>query len=75
MNFKGDTNALAFIRNNLDNTVGSLSATVRDRGKAWMEENGLDTSWIISSTKVRAVVRFIIVNGGFEITSHGPVTF
>jgi hypothetical protein len=75
MNSAGDTNALAFIRSNLDSTIGSLPAAVRNRASAWMSEKGLDTSWIVAGTKVRAVVRFIIVNGNFPIMSHSPVSF
>lgn len=75
MSGDGDNNALAFIRSNLDNTVGSLTAAVRNRASAWMTENGVDPSWIVGSTKVRAVVRYIIVNGNFPIMSHSPVTF
>jgi len=68
----GDTNVVNFIKNNLDTTVGSLSAAVRNAGQNWMTNHGLDTSWITGTTTVRQVVKFIIANGSFSIMKHGP---
>ena len=65
-----------FLANNLDSTIGSLTQAARDRIAAWMTANGnLDTTWITGPTLVRAVVKFIIVNGNFPVMGSGPVSF
>lgn len=64
-----------FVANNLDDTMNQIGATARNRMRAWMEGKGLDTSWVVNSTTVRAVVVFIVQNGNYPLLSFGPVTF
>ena len=56
------TEVKQFIANNLDTTVGNVSATIRNRVATWMQNHGLDTSWIVGTTTVRQVVAYIINN-------------
>lgn len=71
MSGEGTTNALLFIASNLDSTVGSLTAPVRNQMSTWMSNHGLDTSWIVGGTLVRAVVKFAITNGAFPVMRIG----
>jgi hypothetical protein len=71
----GDVDGFAFMQRNLDNTVSQVPVGARNRISAWMTANGIDSSWIVGATPVRAVVRFILVNGNFPIMGHGPVSF
>lgn len=73
-NGSGDSNAFAFIKRSLDDTVGQVPAAARNRISAWMSGQGLDTAWITGATKVRAVVRFILANGNFPVMQLGPVS-
>lgn len=63
---EGDGNALAFLVANLATQVSALTAAVRNRASAWMSERGIDASWIVGTTTVREVLRFIFVNNGFQ---------
>lgn len=63
----GDANIKTLIIQNLDNTVGSLSAQVRNGVKNWMQSRGLAVGWITNSTTVREVVHFVVMNLGLGI--------
>lgn len=68
--------ALSFIAQNLDATVGSLPANVRNNMSTWMTSRGLDITAITGATKVRAVVKGIINSGIFTAElDMGPVNF
>lgn len=68
-------NALQFLRANLDSVVSTLTIAQRNAVGNWMISRDIDTSWIVGSTTVRQVLKFIINNGNFQTLSYGPVTF
>lgn len=72
---ENNTNAANFLTSNLDATVGSLTAAVRNAARTWMQSKGLDTSWITNSNTVRQVMRYIAryLNVGDMITSDGRI--
>jgi hypothetical protein len=59
MDGAGQTEVINFIKNNLDSTVGSLSAAQRNAASSWLTSRGVDTSWITGTTTVRQVVHYI----------------
>lgn len=61
---------LTFIRSSLDGTVADVPVGARTRIQNWMQDKGLDTSWIVGTTTVRAVLKFIV--GGLNIS---PLAF
>jgi hypothetical protein len=69
------TNALALLASNLDATVGSLSATVRNGAKSWLTAQGLDTSWIVSGTTVRQVLAWALGARTWPALALGEETF
>lgn len=72
-NGDGAANALAFIASNLDATVGSLSAAVRNAMSAWMTSRGLDVSQVTGATTIRAVVKGILNSGVFSPVKFGAI--
>lgn len=62
MRGNNDTNALAFLAQNLSTTRQQLPAAVRTRILAWCTERGISTAWTTNSTTVRALLKFILVN-------------
>lgn len=63
-----DVDALAVFAASLDATVNTLSTTTRTRAVTWMQNRGLDTSWIVpSTTTVRQVIHFVVQSGAWPI--------
>lgn len=56
-----DTDALAFLLDSLATQVSAIPVARRNRIAAWMTERGLDTSWIVGTTTVREVLRYILL--------------
>ncbi len=75
INGAGNANALSFLRNNLDTQVSAISVAVRNAVASWMQAQGIDASWIVGTTTVRAVLKFIVVNWQLPIMNYGPVSF
>jgi hypothetical protein len=72
---QGNVNVMAFLSNNIDATVGSLSTAQRNAVRTWMQGVGLDTLWILGTTLVRQVVTFIVNNYGFKPFAFAGETF
>ena len=68
-----DTDAMELFNRTLDSTVGALPVLVRQKVAAWMQNRGLDTSWITGPTPVRAVIQYIHDNVWRAPMSFGPV--
>lgn len=71
----GDNDPLVMFQQGLDTTVGALSVQVRNKVSTWMNNRGLDTSWILGTTTIRAVIQYIISNHEWPILPFGPHNF
>lgn len=67
-----DNDSLEMFTKGLDTTVGALTTLVRNKVSQWMENRGLDTSWVLGSTSVREVIQYIITNLEWRILQFGP---
>jgi len=62
-----DSELLDFLRENLTTQVTAVPQNIRDRVLSWMLANGLATGWIQSTTTVREVLHYIIMNLPFQL--------
>ena len=70
-----DPDAKQFIMENLGTQVGTLPLPVRQKVSTWMENKGLDTSWITGTNTVRQVLRYILDSIAFPTPGIGPLKF
>lgn len=70
---QGKTNVVAFLGNNLDSTVAQVPAAARNAIAAFMDELGIDRTWIVNGTLVRAIVTFIVNRYARDPYIFGPV--
>lgn len=67
--------AMQLFNRGLDTTIGSMTVTQRNRLANWMQNRGLDTSWITGPTTIRAVIQYIYDNLNWPILQFGgPLT-
>lgn len=52
----GQTNVKEFLKENLDTTIANVPTAYRTAASAWLQNKGIDASWITGSTTVRQVV-------------------
>lgn len=71
---QGMTNVVAFLGNNLDSTIAQVPAAARNAIASFMDGLGIDRSWVLNSTLVRAVVTFIVNRYVRDPYLFGPVT-
>jgi hypothetical protein len=67
------TNVVAFLGNNLDSTVAQVPAAARNAIAAFMDGLGIDRTWIVNTTLVRAIVTFIVNRYVRDPYFFGPV--
>lgn len=67
-----DTDSLTMFQQGLDTTIGALSVQVRNKVATWMTNHGLDTSWIVGATTVRAVIHYVLTNINWPVMNFGP---
>lgn len=70
-----DDDSLQMFTKGLDTTVGALSVQVRNKVSTWMNNRGLDTSWILGTTTIRAVIQYINFNLEWRILTFGLHNF
>ncbi len=70
-----NANVKALIAANLDATVGTLPAAVRNAARTWMQARGLAVGWIQNSTTVRKVVYYVVTNLGWGKARLGGEDF
>lgn len=71
---QGLVNVVAFLGNNLDSTIAQVPAAARNAIASFMDGLGIDRSWVLNSTLVRAVVTFIVNRYVRDPYLFGPVT-
>lgn len=69
-----NTDVVAFLGRNLDNTSAQVPLAARNAIAAFMDTNSIDRTWITGTTTVRAVVTFIVQHLPHEPYGFGPVT-
>lgn len=70
---QGMTNVVAFLGNNLDSTVAQVPAAARNAIAAFMDGLGIDRTWVVNATLVRAIVTFIVNRYVRDPYIFGPV--
>jgi hypothetical protein len=68
------TNVVAFLGNNLDSTIAQVPAAARNAIATFMDNLGIDRSWVTNATLVREVVTFIVNRYPRDMYTFGPVT-
>lgn len=61
---QGDGNWKALLGKNLTATFNSLTAAQRNAIRAWLASRGLAENWIGSTTTIREIVHFVVMNLG-----------
>lgn len=70
---QGQTNVVAFLGANLDNTIAQVSAAARNGIATFMDGLGIDRTWVTNATLVRAIVTFIVNHYVRDPYFFGPV--
>ena len=73
MNGDRAVDALEFLAQNMNSTIGSLPVRVRNGLAAWATNYGIDTGGITGSTTVRSALRQIISSGAFNHMPFGDI--
>lgn len=57
---QSQTNVVAFLGRNLDNTIAQVPAAARTGIATFMDGLGIDRTWVVNTTLVREIVTFIV---------------